>query len=326
MVKVKVYLTCLAYCLCCFITSYDQAQAPSGSPPVKVLLTAVDAKGTWVNDPSPPDLRLIEDGRPLPISDIRAQVNPPTSVAVMIDTSSSQDRFFPLVKSTARVFVKGFIRPGKDMVSITSFAEAVAVRQNPTDDVRMLHAAISSLEASPPFDPHAPVIKLPKGQKPRGSTALWDAIIFVCEKALPSSAAGTRKAIVLFTDGDDDSSSSKMRDAIESAAKNDVAVFAVGIPYRLKDADMKDTDFDVLEREKLRKLAEDTGGRAYFPDRSDDLELLLSQIERDLRSQYVISFQPGQNTGRGTRKRLKIEVVSPERRKENIQLSYRRTY
>lgn len=329
MCKVKVYASYLMCCLCCFTYSYGQAVLPAAEPrPVKVLVTAVGREGVWVKDLQQSDIRLTEDGRPLAIDDVRAQLNPPTSVTVMIDVSSSQGQFFPLVKSTARVFVKGFVRPGSDLVSVVSFADAAVVNQPPTDDVLLLREAIDKLEAAPLVVPTTPVIKLPKGQKPPGTTALWDAISFVCERTLSVSPAGARKAIIIFTDGDDVSSNSKMRDAIESAARNDVAIYAIGIPYQATVITGRPDEaprVEVLEREKLRKLAEETGGRAYFPDRSDEIEAILLQIDRDLRHQYVVSFQAGSGTGRVVGRRLKIEVISPKR-KDKIQLAYRRTY
>ena len=327
----KVYVSYLMCCLSCFTYSYGQAVLPvAESRPVKVLVTAVGRGGVWVKDLQQSDIKLTEDGRPLAIDDVRAQFNPPTSVAVMIDVSSSQGQFFPLVKSTARVFVNGFVRPGSDLVSVVSFADAAVVNQPPTDDVRLLRESIDKLEAAPPIEvnPTAPVIKLPKGQKPPGTTALWDAIKFVCESTLSASPAGSRKAIIIFTDGDDVSSNSKMRDAIESAAQNDIAVYAIGIPYQATVITGRPGEaprIEVLEREKLRKLAEETGGRAYFPDRSDEMEAILLQIDRDLRHQYVVSFQTGSGTGRVVGRRLKIEVISPKR-KDKIQLAYRRTY
>src|SRR5215218_9825793 len=99
--KVKVYASCLVYCLCCLTYAYSQAGAPlAESRPVKVLVTAVSGEGTLVKDLGQSDIKLTEDGRPVEIADLRAQFNPPTFVAVMIDASSSQERFFPLVKST----------------------------------------------------------------------------------------------------------------------------------------------------------------------------------------------------------------------------------
>jgi Ca-activated chloride channel family protein len=333
--KVKVYVSCLMCCLCCFTCSYGQAGLPTAeSRTVKVLVTAVSSKGVWVNDLRQSDIRLTDDGRPLAIDDFRIQFNPPTSVSVMIDTSSSQGEFFPLIKSTARVFVKGFIRPGSDLISVISFANEAVVNQPPTDDVRRLREAIDKLEAPLTVDLTAPVTvtKLPKGQKPPGMTGLWDAVRFVCERTLSASPAGARKAILIFTDGDDTSSDSKMRDAIESAAQNDVAVYAIGIPYKRILIDHQpggaprfEVLGEVLEREKLRKLSEETGGRAFFPKVSDEMEAILSQIDRDLRHQYTVSFQTEPSAGRGAGRRLKIEVVSPSR-KGKVQLSYRRTY
>ena len=263
---------------------------------------------------------LREDGAPQIIQDFKIQINPRTSVAIMIDTSISQKRILPLSKSTARIFVKGFVRPGLDLASIISFADEPLVKQAATDNVELLRSSIDKIDALSAF-----VVDVSKGQvsdpkKRGGSTALIDSIAFVCNHAFPDSVEGARKAIVVFTDGTDSSSSSKTRDAIESAIKKDIAIYPIALPT--------DEQGSLSLREdqpKLRRLAQETGGRAYFPAKNEDLAPILSQIELNLRAQYIVAFRSTATT-ENRKKRLTIEFLSDGSHKENAQLAYRRSY
>jgi VWFA-related protein len=320
--KIIQFIFCGLCCLSSFINSYtqQQSQPTTDSELTRILVTAIDRNGQ-ISRLRLPDINLREDGESKVIADFKIQINAPTSLAVMIDASQSQKRLLPLSKSTARVFVKGFIRPSRDVAAIISFANSVLIRHSLTDDVEILRSSIEKIEAVSPFVIDVSNGKLPDKKKPVGSTALTDAIIFACDKVLDGSVDGTRKAILIFTDGYDSSSSSKTQDAIETAVKKDIAIYAVALPT--------DEEGSLSLREdqaKLRELSEQTGGRAYFPAKNEQLQSILSQIEQDLRAQYIVTFRSGSTAGRKNNRRLKIEIVSPQKKNEKIQLAYRRRY
>lgn len=312
---------CVLYCLfCCGHSHTQQTTLPADSELTKVLMTAIDSNGR-ISRLALSDLSLREDGEPKVIADLKIQINPPTSLALMIDASHLQKRLLPLSKSTARVFVKGFVRPGRDLAAIISFADSVLIRQPSTDDVEVLRSSIEKIEAVSPFVIDVSNGKLPDQKKPVGSSALIDAIVFACEKVLSQPVDGARKAIIIFTDGFDSSSSSKTRDAIETAVKKDIAIYAIALPARDQGSLSLREDQD-----KLRKLSEETGGKAYFPAKNEELQSILSQIEQELRAQYTITFRSRPASGQNKNGRLKIEIVSPQKKSEKIQLAYRRTH
>ena len=76
----------------------------------------------------------------------------------------------------------------------------------------------------------------------------------------------------------------------------------------------------------MRKIAERTGGRAYFPRHEQDLRDAFAQIQRDLREQYLVAYSPANKTRDGAYRRIQIEVVDPEVRKQNLKLNYRPGY
>jgi VWFA-related protein len=150
-----------------------------------------------------------------------------------------------------------------------------------------------------------------------GSTAIWDAIWATSEELISTSAEHTRRAIILLTDGVDTSSRMKMQEAIERAQKADALIYAIGIGDRYT--------FDVNEGD-LRKIAEKTGGRAYFPRHERDLHDAFTQIQRDLREQYLVAYSPSNKARDGSYRRIEIQLVNPALRQRDLKLNYRSGY
>jgi VWFA-related protein len=150
-----------------------------------------------------------------------------------------------------------------------------------------------------------------------GSTAIWDAIWATSEELISTSAEHTRRAIILLTDGVDTSSRMKMQEAIERAQKADALIYAIGIGDRYT--------FNVNEG-ALKKIAEKTGGRAYFPRHERDLNDAFTQIQRDLREQYLVAYSPSNKARDGSYRKIEIQVTNPTQRQRDLKLNYRSGY
>ena len=150
-----------------------------------------------------------------------------------------------------------------------------------------------------------------------GSTAIWDSIWAVSNELLSESAEHTRRAIILLTDGVDTSSQMKMHEAITRALKADALIYAIGIGDQYQGG---------VDQGSLKKLTEGTGGRAYFPRDERELRESFAQIERELREQYLIAYSPANKTRDGSYRKVAIEIVNPEVRRENLRLTYRPGY
>jgi VWFA-related protein len=150
-----------------------------------------------------------------------------------------------------------------------------------------------------------------------GSTAIWDAVWASSNELLAESADNTRRAIILLTDGEDTISQVKMHEAIERAQKADALIYAIGIGDRY--------NFGVDEN-SLRKIAAQTGGRAYFPRNERELRDAFAQIQRDLREQYLVAYSPSNKARDGSYRRIQIEIVNPELRNQTLKLNYRPGY
>ena len=216
------------------------------------------------------------------------------------------------------------MRANKDEAAVVSFTGEVTLEQGLTGNVARLRRAIDQVEFVPPSGyigggvvvGGTPPISGTQ-QTLAGSTAIWDAIWVTSNDLLSDTAEHTRRAIILLTDGDDTISKVRMQEAINSATKADALIYAIGIGDRYQ--------FGINEG-ALRKITEGTGGRAYFPRNERELRDSFAQIEKDLREQYLIAYSPSNKSRDGSYRRVTIEIVNPELRRENLRLNYRPGY
>ena len=313
--------------------SANPAPTPPGDPDAEVIrvetnlvntfFTAVDRDHHFLTSLRAEDVSISEDGVVQKVSLFEHETERPLSLVLLIDTSDSQRGIIQDEKSAARVFVDSVVRPDRDHAAIVSFTGAPKVEQEPTNNLAKLQDAIQRvrIEISPENqrriangeDP------LPKDQDPSGYTGIWDAMSTVIGNLLAKSPEGTRRAIVLLSDGDDTSSSVKRSDAINLAIKSDVAIYSIG---------MRDQNFSEgkLDSGALRKISDNTGGRAFFPQQVNELQTAFKQIELELRSQYLIAYTPSNKNHDGSYRRVRIDVVNPDLRKNKTQLVYREGY
>jgi VWFA-related protein len=242
----------------------------------------------------------------------------------LIDTSISEQFTLPQEKAAAQAFLESVMRPQKDEAAIVSFTGDTTLEQGFTGSIDRLRRAIDRVEFVPPsgyvgggvvVNGTPPISGT--NQSLAGSTAVWDAIWATSEELMGSSAEHTRRALILLTDGDDTSSRMKMHEAIEKAQKADALIYAIGIGDRYQ--------FNVNEG-ALRKIAGETGGRAYFPKHERDLNDAFTQIQRDLREQYLVAYSPTNKARDGSYRKIEIQVINPELKQQNLKLNYRAGY
>lgn len=316
------------------------APAPSATPPktasepeaevirvetdlVNSLFTATDKDRHFITTLRAADIAIFENDVPQTISLFERETHRPLSLALLVDTSESQRGVLSDEKNAARAFVDSVIRPAKDRAAVVSFTGEPKIEQEPTNELAKLHRGIGrvKIEISPENerriangdDP------LPKEQDPSGYTGIWDAMWMTIEDLLSKTPEGTRRAIVLLSDGDDTSSTIKKQDVIDLAVKSDVAIYSIGF---------RDRDFPEgkLDSGALRKISDRTGGRAFFPTRPDELQGSFAQIDQELRSQYLIGYSPTNKNRDGSYRRTRIEIINPALRQNKAQLFYRQGY
>lgn len=289
-----------------------------------IFFTAADKHKRFVGTLKQEDVRILEDGQDQEIFTFQRNIDLPLSAAILIDTSASEERTLPDEKAAARSFLEAVLRPDKDEASIVSFTGEVTLEQGFTGNLERLRRAIDRVEFVPPSGyigggvvvGGTPPIS-GTNQALAGSTAIWDAVWATSNELLADSAENSRRAIILLTDGEDTISQVKMHEAVERAQKADALIYTIGIGDSY--------NFGVNEG-ALRKIAEQTGGRAYFPHSERELREAFAQIQRDLREQYLVAYSPSNKAKDGSYRRIQIELVNPELRKQNLKLNYRVGY
>lgn len=285
-----------------------------------VLLTAVDKNRRFVTTLTPADVRVLEDGAPQQLLSFERETDAPLSLALLVDASASQERVLKDEQAAARDFIASVLRPDKDTAAVLSFTGVTRLEQPLTSDAAALNAAIDRLKVEHTLNsPECESDDTPEEVRIRCYTAVWDSVAVTVRAVLARTPERTRRAILLLSDGDDTRSRLRVYHAAEEAVRGNAVVYSIGI---------RDKNFPVgeLRRDYLKRVAEETGGRAFFPKNRADLAAAFEQIEQELRSQYLISYAPTNRARDGSFRNIEVEVTNPALRKQKLRLLYRRGY
>lgn len=301
-------------------------QSPAPKPPegkaVTVILTAAGMDGRAFKTLKAEDLSVEEGGKPCAVTGLEHRADLPLLLAVGIDTSMSQERVIDATKMAADELVQSLMRPGTDRAAVFTFTNEATLEQEMTADAGKVRAAISRVEVSrPPGYVGGGVLVVGRGRQPQppapGSTAVWDAVAVVSGDAMWRPLAPGRRAVILITDGVDTYSRFKPEEAARSAIRAGVAVYPVGIG---------DDELGGVEVNALRKLAERTGGRAFFPKKVKHLPEVFAGLREELFSAYALTFTSPHARPDGSFRKLKVTVKGPEARKSGVEVAYPQGY
>jgi VWFA-related protein len=296
---------------------------------VNVLFTAQDRNRRLLTNLKAEDVRIYENGQPQQVTAFSRQIDLPLSLAILIDTSASQERTLPEEKSAAISFLERVVRPAKDEVSVISFTGESTLEQGMTNNLQRLRRAIDKVQFVPPSGylgggvvtnggsvPGTPPIS-GTNQAVAGSTALWDAIWVTADEVLGPAPEKTRRAIILLTDGFDTFSRKKLDEAVLAAQKAEAVIYSIGIGDRF---------YDGVNEGVLKKISERTGGRAYFPHDEAELREAFKQIQDEMRSQYLLAYEPTNPVRDGSYRKIEIQITNPQLQKEKVRLTHRQGY
>jgi VWFA-related protein len=234
---------------------------------VNVIFTVTDKRGRFIKDLRKEDFAVLDDKRPAEaVRGFSAETNLPLRVGLLVDASNSIRSQFKFEQEAAIEFLNQIIRLKVDRALVVGFDSTVEIQQDFTNDTEALSKAIRML-------------------RPGGGTALFDAIYRVCKERLMDTGdtQPVRRAIILLSDGDDNQSRVTREEAIEMAQRAGVIIYTIGTSL----SPDKGRGDKVLER-----IAETTGGRAFFPFKIQDVANAFSDIQDELRSQYVLAYKP----------------------------------
>ena len=294
----------------------SQTQSACGTQQRKELVvTVVDPNQSIIDSLRAEHFTLKVGNANATISDVTFQMNKqPLDVVLLIDASVSQEKVLPLAKALAKSFIDALAKAGPNRVAVVSFSDRPTRNPVFTSDVAAANQAVEQIEIDGPpgYFGGGVVISTrpPKNRVMPGATSLWDVIQFTAQTLFDAKPENRRRAMLLFSDGNDTSSSSKFNAAIEDAIKHDVAVFSIG----LGDPNSG------LNEQDLKKLSEQTGGIARFPKNKEALEATLDAIAQQLHANYVIGYCGEVNS----REKLRVEITWPDMRKIKPQLAYKR--
>jgi len=288
---------------------------------VNVLFTAQDKNRRLMLTLKPTDFQIFENGQLQEVSSFTRQVDLPLSLAILIDTSMSQERTLPEEKAAAATFLESFVRPEKDEVSIISFTGESTLEQGMTSNMTRLRRAIDGVRLAPQMGYiGGGVVMGTPGINPNsasGATAVWDAIWVTSEEVLGPAPEKTRRAIILLSDGVNTYGKKKLNDAVEAAQRAEAVIYSIGIGDNFTNG---------VDRGSLEKVSERTGGRAFFPRDEVELRKAFQQIQEEMRSQYLVSYEPTNAALDGSFRTIEMKLTNAEMQKQKVQLTHRKGY
>ncbi|HEY5161382.1 MAG TPA: VWA domain-containing protein [Terriglobales bacterium] len=230
---------------------------------VNLTFTVTDGKGRFVTGLTQDNFAILDDHHP-PASVHRFQslTELALRICVAIDASDSITNYLKFQQEVAIGFLKRILRPGVDQACLIKFTERPVLVQGFTSDIDKLEASVRRVSV-------------------RGSTAVWDALGFASEIIAKDDANGqVRRALVLITDGEDNSSHLRFDDALEAVLRAEIVVEVVN------------TIGTNTPRQEIKRLASMTGGNVWGGGKPKQLATALAKIEQSLRSQYFVAYRP----------------------------------
>lgn len=281
------------------------AAQPSPTPPgddrvrtfirrVRLPITVVDKKGQFVDDLTQSDFQVFEDKVPQTIETFSNDLGEalPLYVAVLMDTSPSTAGKLKFEQESALNFIYTVVRPRRDRVLFATFDHEINLRQDFTDKLDLLNRAVSSVKQT------------------GNQTALFDAVWQFCDEKLRSVVG--RRVLVVITDGEDTYSRANIRDAIDIAQRTETTIFAISTKAGFAATVPGVEAGQVKDRKdsELVKLAEETGGAAFFTGDMLSLERSFTRISKELRAQYLITYKPVNDRYDGSFRKIEVKLAS----------------
>lgn len=269
----------------------DENQGPPAALTVDVVRVPVpfsvtDRDSRLRTDLGESDFRVYEDGRRQQIATFDAQTELPLTLALLIDTSNSVREKLDFEKAAATEFFHSVIERRRDQGMLATFDTSVQVIQGFTDSPEALSDALRDVRVG-------------------GSSAMYDAIYLTIAQKVTPQTGESRRILVVISDGDDNDSRTTLEEIRDIAQKNDVVIYAVSTN--------PSADFDTRRQRRgdslLEELADETGGRAFYPYDVDELSQTLQAIVEELRSQYLITYQSSNPARDGSYREIEVRTV-----------------
>jgi len=256
---------------------------------VRLPIAVIDKGNRFVIDLKKEDFEIYEDKvKQEEIVEFKTETNLPLDIALLMDTSNSVKPKLKFQRDAAVSFLQTVLRPRVDRALFLGFNSDIELHQDFTNRIDLLSTAIDRVKAY-------------------GETRLYDAVYRICEEKM-FAEAGRRRAIVLITDGEDTASDHTLEETINLALRAEVVVFVIS-NKAAGFFGVQAGQVDSNEDKNLKKLAEDTGGRAFFTGTTLELERGFANVTKELRSQYLIAYSPNKTTLDGKFRQIEVKLL-----------------
>ncbi|MDR1990842.1 MAG: VWA domain-containing protein [Acidobacteriaceae bacterium] len=266
-----------------------QAPSFSASTDVVSLNVTVTEGGHYVTGLDQSDFEVYEDGVKQEVTFFN-KTNLPIALSLLLDTSASMEARLPIAQEAASGFAHQL--RSQDLAEVVDFNSRVIVLQSFTNKMADIEQAIHKTSAA-------------------GSTSIYNAI-YIALKDLKKVVATSvedihRQAIIVLSDGEDTSSLMPFEEVLDLAKRSETAIYAIGLRESNAAAakGFKEAEF------VLRQLAQETGGRAFFPTQESELAGIYTQIAEELSNQYTIGYSSRNTKRDGAWRRVVVRVSKP---------------
>lgn len=268
-------------------TAQQRQSFRAGVELVPLNVTVVDTSKRYISNLTRDDFIVMENGVPQTLT-FFARTGIPLALAVLIDSSASMEQTL----HTAQEAAVGFVRRlgPADMATVIDFDSKIQVAQEFTEDQPALEQAIRSTQAG-------------------GSTSLYNAVYIALRElnrrfSFENPDAPWRRAMVVLSDGKDTSSLVTFEEVLDAVARSDTVIYTIGLTDRASGGAGPGRDGEFV----LSRLAQQTGGRAFFPTDVKDLAGIYSDIRNELASQYSLAYESASGRGDGKWRSIAVRV------------------
>jgi VWFA-related protein len=244
----------------------------------EVHVNVTDEKDHPIGNLKKDNFRIFEDRTEQKITVFKHE-DIPLSLGLVIDNSRSMEPRKERMDQASLSFVRK--SNSQDETFIIHFDDSARLDRDFTDSIPLLEQTLASV-------------------RPYGQTAIYDALILGLQHM--EKAKNTKRAILLFTDGVDNSSKHTLSEALDATRRAQVAVYPVGLLSRSGGQKAED---------ELLRIAEVSGGRAFFPSTVDEARADMERVARDLREQYTLGYFPSNPSHNGAWRSIRVDVVPP---------------
>ncbi len=272
---------------------------------VQLFFNVKDKHGALIPNLNKTNFDLLEDGHAQVIKYFKSESDLPLTIGMLIDSSGSQERVLDMEKQVGANFLETTLRQ-KDEAFVISFDIDITLLQDFTNSISRLRHGLNEAKINTggvscsggPIGPQGPIPCSSSG--PRG-TALYDAVYLASHDEFSHEVG--RKAMILLTDGEDQGSKIKIKEAVEAAQKADAICYVLLIADRGFYGSL-----GFSGDSQMRKLTQETGGRVIeVGNKMEKLQKAFDQISEELRSQYNIGYVPSNTVRDGSFRKVEIK-------------------